>query len=86
MELILTCYDISKAIPPGPLKVRAHEVRALASSLAYNAKVPLERILESCTWASHNTFTHFYLRDLSLHNEECIKLGPVVAAQAVITQ
>ena len=42
----MTCYDISKAVPPGPFKVRAHEVRALASSLAYNAKAPLERVLE----------------------------------------
>ena len=34
-KVISVCYRISKAIPPGPLKVGAHDVRAPASSLAY---------------------------------------------------
>ena len=82
-KVILMAYDISKAVPPGPLKARAHDVRALAASLAYNAKTPLERVLEACTWSCHNTFTSFYLRDLSLHHEDIIRLGPMIVANAV---
>ena len=83
-KLIRLCYDIASKVQPGPLAVRAHDIRALSASLAFFSKVPIERVMESCTWKSHNTFTHFYLRDLTLHRDELLRLGPLVAAQVVL--
>ena len=83
-KLIRTCYDIAKATPPGPLSVRAHDLRALSSSLAFLGRVPLQRVMESCTWKSHNTFTSFYLRDLAMKQQDLFSLGPLIAAQTVV--
>ena len=83
-KLIRLCYDIAKTAQPGPLAVRAHDIRAMSASLAFLSKVPIERVMESCTWKSHNTFSSFYLRDLTLHSEEVLRLGPLVVAQEVV--
>ena len=83
-KLIRLCYDIAPKVQPGPLSVRAHDIRALSSSLAFLAKVPIEKVMEACTWRCHNTFTNFYLRDLTLHHEDLLRLGPLVAGQQVI--
>ena len=65
-KCILLCLDLQDKVPPGPFRVRAHDVRALSASLAYRSRVPLERVMEACTWACHNTFTSYYLKDFSL--------------------
>ena len=83
-KLVRTCYEISCAVPPGPLSVRAHDVRALSASLAFAAKVPIEKVMEACSWSCHNTFTSFYLRDLALSQGEVFRLGPLVVAQSVV--
>ncbi len=82
-KCILLCLDLENNVPQGPFKVKAHDVRALSASLAFNAHVPLERVMESCTWASSNTFTTFYLRDTALLQEHLSRLGPIVLAQTV---
>ena len=63
---------------------RTHEVRALASSMAFRGNMDLEEVLKACTWKSANTFTTHYLRDVSTFAEELHSLGPVVAAQSVV--
>jgi hypothetical protein len=60
--------------------VKAHEVRALAASWAYFKNSSIESILQACRWKSHNTFTNFYLRDMSLIRQDMLSLGPVVTA------
>ena len=65
-------------------QVKAHEVRALAASLALKGGVALDEIMVSCFWRSHSTFTNFYLKDLCWHNGDVMKIGPVVAAQHVV--
>ena len=37
----------------------------LSSQTPYLARIPLGSVMEACSWVSHNTFTSFYLRDLS---------------------
>ena len=64
---------------------RTHEVRALAASLAFRGSVDLEDILSACLWASHSTFTDFYLWDIALLTEGLHHLGPIVAAQQSLT-
>ena len=64
---------------------RTHEVRALAASLAFRGSIDLEDILSACSWASHSTFTDFYLQDIALLTKGFHRLGPIVAAHQSIT-
>ena len=61
-------------------KVRAHDTRALSASLALHQNMALPALLKTCTWASHNTFTNFYLRDVTVLEKGLHKLGPLVLA------
>lgn len=63
---------------------KTHEVRALATSLAWKANIPLSEILEAANWTNHNTFINHYLRENAFERDEVWKLGPVVAAQAIV--
>ena len=41
--------------------------------------------MQACHWKPHNTFTNFYLKDLTWSdNDYNMFLGPVVAAQQVL--
>ena len=51
----------SKSIPG---KVKAHEVRAVATSLQLFNKVDLQAVIKARRCSSGGTFTSFYLRDL----------------------
>ena len=49
--------------------------------------VPGEWVLicmQACHWKTHNTFTNFYLKDLTWSDDNNMYLGPVVAAQQVL--
>ena len=86
-KCVLFCYEKSRTVKAPSFKVKAHDVRALASSLAFTNHVSLSDIMEACTWASHNTFTSlssFYLGDLAWTSGDCLQLGPVVVAQHVV--
>ena len=63
---------------------RTHEVRALASSMAFRGSIELEEVLRACTWKNSNTFTTHYLRDVSSFAGTLHSLGPIVAAQKVV--
>ena len=39
--------------------------------------------MQACHWKAHNTFTNFYLKDLTWSDNN-MYLGPVVAAQQVL--
>ena len=84
LETILECYTNS----PTPLleshMVKAHQVRSMAASLAFHRQASMEQILRADTWHCHNTFTDFYLNDLSLYSANLILLGPVVAAESIL--
>ena len=47
-----------------PGKVKAHEVRAVATSLQLFNKVDLQAVMKAEKWSSGGTFTSSYLRDL----------------------
>ncbi len=65
------------------LRVRAHDLRSLATSWNLHSSVRLPDILRAAQWRSHNTFTSFYLKDLTLIEEDMLRLGPMVTAQTV---
>ena len=62
-------------------QIRAHEVRAFSASLANLGDIAIETILRAASWKSHNTFTSFYLRDLTSESQGLLKLGPLVASR-----
>ena len=64
--------------------IRAHELRATASSWAYVNQVRLEDILAAASWRSSGVFQGSYLRDMSSIVDGMATLGPIVAAQHVV--
>ena len=45
----------------------------------------MDQIMQACHWKAHNTFTNFYLKDLTWSdNNNNMYLGLVVAAQQVL--
>ena len=81
------CYSRVENSDMDLLGVKAHDVRAFAASKAFYGGVFMDQILQACHWKSHNTFTSFYLKDLSGQNQKDLSfhLGSFVAAQQVVT-
>ena len=64
--------------------VKAHEVRAVATSLQLFNKVELQAVLKAGRWSSGGTFTSFYLRDLCPQADSLRRMGPLVAAGNIV--
>ena len=64
--------------------VKAHEVRAVATSLQLSNKVDLHSVMKAGRWSSGGTFTSFYLRDLCPQADSLQRVGPIVAAGDII--
>ena len=55
------------------------------ASKAFYGGVSVDQIMQACHWKAHNTFTNFYLKDLTWSDtNNNLYLGPVVAAQQVL--
>ena len=83
-ERFLECYTNFHTPLLESHKVKAHQVRAMAALLTFHRQASTEQILRACTWRCHNTFTDFYLKDLSLCSGDLIQLRPVVAAESIL--
>ena len=67
------------------VEVKAHDIRAFAASKAFYGGVSVDQIMQAYHWKAHNTFTNFYLKDLTWSdNDNNMYLGPVVAAQQLL--
>ena len=64
--------------------VKAHEVRAVATSLQLFNKADLLSVMKAGRWSSGGTFTSFYLRDLCPQAESLQRAGPMVAAGDIV--
>ena len=62
-------------------KIRAHDVRAVAVSIAYYRNTPLSELCGLIGWKS-NVFVRHYLKDMAADTE--IQDIPMVAAQTVL--
>jgi len=60
-----------------------HAIRGMAATLAYRGGVDLEEVLRACSWSSQTTFTDFYLKDVSVVQDNLSALGPLAVAQSV---
>ena len=59
-------------------KIKAHDVRAVAASIAYYRNTPLKELCGLIGWKSSNVFVHHYLRDIAADTE--LQDLPVMAA------
>ncbi|PJE78335.1 hypothetical protein CI610_02731 [invertebrate metagenome] len=82
-QVIKFAYDHSDDQVQARYKVRAHEVRALATSWALLNGSSFQDVMSAAFWRGQNTFTDFYLRSLASHSDGLYSLGPVVVAQSV---
>ena len=60
--------------------VNAHEIRAISTSLAFQATHSLQSVMSAAKWKNHSTFTEYYLRDMSGQQERIHTIGPCVVA------
>ncbi|XP_068244850.1 uncharacterized protein, partial [Palaemon carinicauda] len=67
----------------GLLNVRAHEVRAITTSLAYRKNMSVRQIMDATFWRSNSVFASHYLREVRVNYERCYTLGPYVATASV---
>ena len=81
-QTILLCYKQADHQALDLVHVKAHDIMAFAASKVFYGGVSVDQIMQACHWKAHNTFTNFYLKDLTwLHSDNNMYLGPVVAAQ-----
>ena len=64
-QTVILCYELSDQEALSLHQVKAHDVRAFAASKAFQSGISLDQILSACHWKSHNTFTQFYLKDVT---------------------
>ena len=84
-QTILLCYKQADQQALDLVQVKALDIRAFAASKALYGGVSLDQIMQACHWKAHNTFTNFYLEDLTCSdNDNNMYLGPVQAAQQVL--
>ena len=67
----------------GPVP-RAHSIRSMATSVAFERNVSLANIISAATWRCQSVFSSFYLREISFRGDEFRSLGPFVVAGNVI--
>ena len=85
-QTVILAYQESDLETQKLSRVKAHDVRSMAASLAFKGGVSLDQILGACFWKSHTTFTNFYLKDVSWKSKEGAEysLGSVVSAQHIV--
>ncbi len=83
---VADAYQISNYQGRSLLHRSTHEIRALSASLAHLHSVRIEDILQQCRWSNQNTFTEFYLRDVSGLSEGLNQLLPLTAAGVRISR
>ena len=80
---ILLAYESSGEKFLNRHSVKAHEVRALASSWALFNSAAISEVLSAGFWRCQDSFTSFFLRSMSAQADSLFSLGPIVAAQHV---
>jgi len=83
-KLIRYCYDNVNQKAAQLVGVRAHDLRGMAASLAFEGSAEMEDILRAGSWASPNTFISHYMKDAVMTTEGRQRLGHIVAAQQVV--
>ena len=64
-QTILLCYKQADQQALDLVQVKAYDIWAFAASKAFYGGVSVDQIMQACHWKAHNTFTNFYLKDLT---------------------
>ena len=64
--------------------IRAHSIRAVATSMSFRKNRSFASVLEAATWRGNSIFVSHYLKDVQRTYEHCSALGPIVAAGEVL--
>ena len=83
-QTILLCYKQADQQALDLVLVKVHDIWAFAASKAFDGGISVDQIMQACHRKAHNTFTNFYLKDLTWSGDNNMYLGPVVAAQQVL--
>ena len=67
------------------LKVKAHELRGVSTTLAFKRNLSLQAVMEAAQWRCQSVFASHYLKDISFDYQICRTLGPLLVAGALIT-
>ena len=62
------------------MKVKAHEVRAVATSIRFLKNLSLNDVMKATFWRCSSVFAAHYLKDFQITYENCRALGPLVSA------
>ncbi|MEL7079715.1 MAG: hypothetical protein AAGM46_28140, partial [Cyanobacteria bacterium J06582_2] len=65
-------------------RVKAYDVRSVATSFAFLRNVPLQGIIDSVAWKTQSVFACNYLKDISFGYGDGHSLGPIVSAGFVV--
>lgn len=65
VRLIRMAHDKSGVPIPADESVRAHDVRAMATSVAWKYNIPIQSLVDAAIWKSKDSFIDYYCRDLS---------------------
>ena len=84
-KAIVEAYSTANKSDLEYYKIKAHQVRALSASLAHFNQVPMEQVMDTCSWACHNTFTSFYLQNFSEEMNNGYRICHIVANQKVVS-
>lgn len=68
------------------MKVKVHEVRAVATSVAFKHNLSLSAILEATHWKCKSVFAMHYLRDVETVYDNCSTLRPLSVAGVVMDE
>lgn len=80
VKLIRSAYSAATEEDCRLHSTSVHEVRAIASSLAFQATFALSNVMSAATWANPTTFIEFYLRDVTGLQGKLHVIAPCVVA------
>lgn len=83
-KCIQFCYQNAKDNPAELVGARAHDLRGMAATLAWDGCTDIEDILQAGSWTTANTFISHYVKDGVMDSEGFSRVGPIVAAQRVL--
>ena len=80
VKLIRSAYSSASSEDCRLSQTSVHEVRAIATSLAYQATYALDDVLKAATWATPTTFIDHYLREVTGLQGRIHVIAPCVVA------
>lgn len=83
-DLIVEAHNQVEDVQLQISKVKAHEVRAVSTSLAYRRNLSLDSIIQATFWKCRSVFASHYLREIETIYDGCSTLGPFVVTGTVL--